>query len=120
MSLITESRELLSFFVCIFIISRKYVNVKTQMTYLRRISIMHKLGGDILVNLNNLFIRMKNLNLTVSKLSEATGISTGNIGDWKYGRSKPGADSLIALADYLDCSIDYILGRTDIPEVNRR
>ena len=29
------------------------------------------------------------------------------------------ADSLAKIADYLDCSVDYLLGRTDKPEVNR-
>lgn len=27
--------------------------------------------------------------------------------------------SLARIADYLDCSVDYLLGRTDVPEVNR-
>ncbi|UNI72518.1 MAG: repressor protein [Chaetfec virus UA24_244] len=27
--------------------------------------------------------------------------------------------SLGTIADYLDCSVDYLLGRTDKPEVNR-
>lgn len=27
--------------------------------------------------------------------------------------------SLASIADYLDCSVDYLLGRTDIPEVNK-
>lgn len=26
--------------------------------------------------------------------------------------------SLAKVADYLDCSVDYLLGRTDVPEVN--
>lgn len=26
--------------------------------------------------------------------------------------------SLAKIADYLDCSVDYLLGRTDVPEVN--
>lgn len=30
-----------------------------------------------------------------------------------------GADRLARIADYLDCSVDYLLGRTDKPEVNR-
>lgn len=51
-------------------------------------------------------------------LSEATGISTGNISDWKSGRSKPSADKLILIADYFHCSIDYLLGRTPIKQVN--
>ena len=27
--------------------------------------------------------------------------------------------SLARIADYLDCSVDYLLGRTDVPEINR-
>ncbi len=27
--------------------------------------------------------------------------------------------SLAKIADYLDCSVDYLLGRTDVPEVNK-
>ena len=33
--------------------------------------------------------------------------------------SMPSADKFMALADYLDCSVDYLLGRTDVPETNR-
>jgi len=29
------------------------------------------------------------------------------------------AINLARIADYLDCSVDYLLGRTDVPEVNR-
>lgn len=29
------------------------------------------------------------------------------------------ADSLARIADYLDCSVDYLLGRTDNPEINK-
>lgn len=72
-----------------------------------------------MVKLDNLFIRIKDLGLTAKKVSDATGISTGNISDWKSGRSMPSAVKLDALADYLDCSVDYLLGRTDNPEVNR-
>lgn len=64
-------------------------------------------------NLDNLF------NLLAKRgkpkdLSEQTGISTGNISDWKSGRSKPSADALIKIADYYSCSVDYLLGRTDM------
>lgn len=71
-----------------------------------------------MVNLDNLFLRIKELKLTAKKLSDDTGISTGNISDWKSGRSMPTALKLVVLADYLDCSVDYLLGRTDevLPE----
>ena len=72
-----------------------------------------------MVNLDNLFKRIAERGLTAKKLSDATGISTGNISDWKSGRSMPTAIKLDAIASYLDCSVDYLLGRTDKPEVNR-
>ena len=36
-----------------------------------------------------------------------------------YNGSMVKGDSLARIADYLDCSVDYLLGRTDNPEVNR-
>lgn len=58
-------------------------------------------------------------NITAYKLSKDTGITQGMISYWKNGERMPSAENLITLADYLDCSIDYLLGRTDNPEVNR-
>lgn len=72
-----------------------------------------------MANLDNLFIRINDLGINAKTLSENTGISTGNISDWKSGRSMPTAKKLISLADYLECSIDYLLGRTDTPEINK-
>lgn len=72
-----------------------------------------------MVKIDNLFLRIDEKGLTSKKISNATGISTGNISDWKKGRSLPSAVKLAVLADYLDCSVDYLLGRTDNPEINR-
>ena len=36
-----------------------------------------------------------------------------------YKGSMLKSDSLAKIADYLGCSVDYLLGRTDNPEVNR-
>ena len=36
-----------------------------------------------------------------------------------YGGSMLKGDSLARIADYLDCSVDYLLGRTENPEVNQ-
>ncbi len=70
-----------------------------------------------MVNLDNLFSRIKELGLTANKVSAETGISTGNISDWKNGRSMPTAIKLDILATYLGCSVDYLLGRTDCPDL---
>lgn len=72
-----------------------------------------------MITLDNLFNRIIEKGLSAKKLSEATGISTGNISDWKSGRSMPSAIKLDILANYLNCSVDYLLGRTDNPEVNK-
>ena len=36
-----------------------------------------------------------------------------------YNGSMLKGDSLARIADYLDCSVDYLLGRTDKPEINK-
>lgn len=65
------------------------------------------------------FERLTSLNVSNKDLSQNVGVSSGNISDWKSGRSKPNIDTIIKIADYLDCSVDYLLGRTDRKEVNR-
>ena len=47
------------------------------------------------------------------------GISSGVVTKWKNGTTIPNGETLIKIADYLDCSVDYLLGRTDKPDVNR-
>jgi len=58
-------------------------------------------------------------NTTAYKLSKATGIREGNISRWKNLDELPSAENLVKVADYFDVSIDYLMGRTDNPEVNR-
>lgn len=60
-----------------------------------------------------LFALMEENKTTQLQLSSATGISQGNISDWKNGRSTPKIDALTKLADYFHVSTDYLLGRTD-------
>lgn len=67
-----------------------------------------------IVILDNFFKLLNERKISAKKLSDDTGISTGNISDWKNGRSMPTALKLIQLANYLDCSVDFILGRTDV------
>lgn len=64
----------------------------------------------------------KNLKLLLNKpgektkLSNATGISTGNISDWfnPNKNAQPSADALVKISKALDCSVDYLLGLTDV------
>ena len=41
------------------------------------------------------------------------------ISQYETGAREPSFKDLIAIADYFDVSIDYLVGRTDNPEVNR-
>lgn len=72
----------------------------------------------ILLDLTNLFALLEPRGVS-KKLSESMGISTGNISDWKSGKSKPTAEALLKIADYFNVSIDYLLGRTNVKEVNK-
>lgn len=57
-----------------------------------------------------LFQLMDERKINAKALSDATGISTGNISDWKNGRSKPSTEKLSVLASYFDVSTDFLLG----------
>lgn len=52
-------------------------------------------------------------------LGKNIGISSGIITKWKTENTLPNGETLIKIADYFNVSIDYLLGRTDNPEVNR-
>lgn len=79
---------------------------------------MYNIGGDFMVNIDNLFKMISEKGITQSKLAENTSISTGNISDWKKGKSMPSAVKLDELATYFDCSVDYLLGRTENPNLS--
>ena len=52
---------------------------------------------------------------TQKDAAKAAGVTERNYQDWEYGNTKPGFDALIALADYFDVSLDYLVGRSDDP-----
>ncbi len=61
--------------------------------------------------------RAKNRHITLKDLLSACGLGANTISHMLHGRTL-GSDSLAKIADYLDCSVDYLLGRTDNPDVN--
>lgn len=73
-----------------------------------------------MLKINNLFKFLGEKGISAKKLSDDTGISTGNISDWKSGRCLPSINSLITIADYLNVSIDYLIGRTDDPILHKK
>lgn len=60
----------------------------------------------------------KPMGLTKNKLLLNAGLNKSVFDNFKKGRI-PSVDKIHIIADYLDCSVDYLLGRTDNPEVNK-
>lgn len=63
---------------------------------------------------------MEERKITGYKLAKVTGISESLFSKWRETpSSKVSSGNLVLIADYLDCSVDYLLGRTERPEVNK-
>jgi len=60
----------------------------------------------------NLSELMEEKELTYRKLSQAVGINKSTISCWKNFANTVSLKHLIALADYFQCSIDFLLGRS--------
>lgn len=52
-----------------------------------------------------------------SQIAKAAGVSTTQYQNYEYGKSEPTATVLVALADFFDVSLDYMVGRSDYPDV---
>ena len=59
----------------------------------------------------------KSAGRTQKQLGEAVGLSMQAINDIEKGCRETTYEKIAAPADYLDCSVDYLLGRTDKPLV---
>ena len=57
--------------------------------------------------------------LSQTELANQVGLSLRAYQYYERGERQQTASVLISLADYLNCSVDYLLGRTDNPEVNK-
>ena len=60
----------------------------------------------------------KSKNIALKTILEECGLGTNTFSHMLHGKSIA-FDSLAKIADYLDCSVDYLLGRTDNPDVNK-
>ena len=58
----------------------------------------------------------KQRNITVKQLLNDAGLSFNTMANMRT--SMPNSDNLAKIADVLGCSVDYLLGRTDYPDVN--
>ncbi len=61
----------------------------------------------------------KNKNISITKMLIGCELNKNTLSSMQSRGSWLQANSLAKIADYLDCSVDYLLGRTDNPEINR-
>ena len=57
----------------------------------------------------------------ISQLRLATDLNTtqNTISRYETGEREPGINELIKIADYFNVSVDYLIGRTENPKINR-
>ncbi|MCI8388119.1 MAG: helix-turn-helix transcriptional regulator [Clostridiales bacterium] len=60
----------------------------------------------------------KQNNISISKLLNECNIRKSFIYDLEKRDYTPSAQAVETIADYLNCSVDYLLGRTNNPEIN--
>lgn len=61
---------------------------------------------------------IKTHSITAKALADSLGVSKQAINQLEKEISAPSTNNLIAIAEYFGVSIDYLVGRTDNPEVN--
>lgn len=70
-----------------------------------------------------MIIRLKELrktkNISQLKLAMDLGMNQNSISRYETGERQADYETLIAFADYFNVSIDYLLGRTDNPNLNK-
>jgi len=68
---------------------------------------------------NNLKKLRKQRNLTQISLQMQTGIEQALLSKFENGERIPPTETLIRLADFYGVSMDYIMCRTENPEINQ-
>jgi transcriptional regulator with XRE-family HTH domain len=68
------------------------------------------------MDLSDAFKRFrKYAKITQKQAAQAAGVAERLYQSYEYGKVVPSALVLIALADYFDVSLDYLVGRSDDP-----
>ena len=61
----------------------------------------------------------KQRNITQLKMAMDLHMTQNSISRYESGEREPGIAELVKIADYFRVSVDYLLERTDNPEINR-
>ena len=69
--------------------------------------------------MDNLRRLRESKNITQTRLSVEIEVSQEIFAHYEIGGSKPNVENLIKIADYFNCSTDYLLNRTNNPKINK-
>ena len=61
----------------------------------------------------------RNKGISQLKLAMDLNTSQNTISRYETGEREPGINELIKIADYFNVSIDYLVGRTDNPKIQK-
>lgn len=62
---------------------------------------------------------LKSKKVTATQMLQDCGMNKNGLYTMQSRGNFPRLDAVAQIADYLDCSVDYLLGRTDNPDVNQ-
>ncbi len=51
--------------------------------------------------------------VSMQQLASAVGVSNAAICKWENGEAEPKVSTLIRLSEFFDCTVDYLVGKTD-------
>lgn len=67
---------------------------------------------------NNVEAERARLGLTQTRLSEMLGITISTYNSYRTGKTSPDVSLILDLCNIFHCSADYLIGRTNVREVN--
>jgi transcriptional regulator with XRE-family HTH domain len=62
---------------------------------------------------------LKSKKITVGKMLSDCELSINTLASMQSGGYYPRIEAICKISDYLDCSVDYLLGRTENPESHK-
>lgn len=74
-------------------------------------------GDFFMIIFERLKLLRKDRGVTQKEIASSVGVSEVSYQRFEYGTVRPSLETLIALADYFGVSLDYLVGRSDDPEM---
>ncbi len=67
------------------------------------------------ISMDNLRKLLDSKDYSITKLATRAGVSGSTINSYLNGQKIPSLTTLVSMANYLNCNIDFLIGRTNIP-----